>query len=141
MPGTANDWPHNDREADQRFRPIRTPRSLGALASFARRCQDQLKLELGKSSDHRQQEPPVRRCRVRPGVAKRSKSGPSLGDCRRRVQQIPSVRASLSFHNARGGPARTLPLHSSQPRKALQVDPQLRQETAKLDHPSIVASA
>ena len=126
MPGTANGWPHNDREADQRFRPIRTPRSLGALASFARPCQDQLKLELGKSSDHRQQEPPVRRCRVRPGVAKRSKPGPSLGDCRKRVQQIPSIRASVSFEDACCGLARTLPLHSSETRKALQLDPELR---------------
>ena len=51
-------------------------------------CDDQLALELGQATEHRQHEPPVRRRGVGPGVAKRTEGGAPFSDSSKNVQQI-----------------------------------------------------
>jgi hypothetical protein len=60
----------------------------GANAAFASARADQLALELGKSAKHREHQAPVRRCGVRPCVAKRADSGTGL---RNRVDDVQEV--------------------------------------------------
>src|SRR3954463_9198172 len=61
---------------------------LGPRAAFAGTGTDQITFELGKASEHGQQEATVRRGRVSPAIPQGAEARTLAGDCRKGVEKI-----------------------------------------------------